>query len=168
MEIASYAVKAGITMNKRHKAITEFQKFEDFPKLFISTVRVGSVGVNVQSATRVFMMEPCIDPGTEVQIAGRIHRLGQLKDVLVKRYFFADTVEEQTVGLHADIKAGSTSLPNGTVDSKNLERLLGPAPSRELAGPGYLYGHGGFGGGYGGFGGEYDSDGPQYDDFPYF
>ena len=31
----------------------------------------------------------------EVQIAGRIHRLGQEKDVCVKRFVFADSYEEK-------------------------------------------------------------------------
>jgi E3 ubiquitin-protein ligase SHPRH len=35
-----------------------------------------------------YLMEPCVDPAHEVQAAGRIHRLGQSKDVLVKRFCY--------------------------------------------------------------------------------
>jgi len=51
-------------------------------------------------------MEPCVDPAFEVQAAGRIHRLGQSKDVLVKRLCFRNSYEEQVVKLHADIAQG--------------------------------------------------------------
>ena len=38
-------------------------------------------------------MEPCVDPAQEAQAAGRIHRLGQTKDIFIKRYCFKDSVE---------------------------------------------------------------------------
>lgn len=46
-------------------------------KVFVFTVKLGSVGVTLTAATRVYMMEPAFDPSAEVQMAGRIHRLGQ-------------------------------------------------------------------------------------------
>jgi SNF2 family DNA or RNA helicase len=35
-----------------------------------------------------YLLEPCVDPAQELQAAGRIHRLGQSKDVLVKRFCY--------------------------------------------------------------------------------
>eukprot|EP00966_Prymnesium_polylepis_P074252 1723217-Prymnesium_polylepis.1 len=31
-------------------------------------------------------MEPALDPAQEAQAAGRIHRLGQTKEILIKRF----------------------------------------------------------------------------------
>jgi len=38
-----------------------------------------------------------------VQAAGRIHRLGQTKDVLVTRFLYRDSIEENIVRLHEAI-----------------------------------------------------------------
>jgi hypothetical protein len=45
----------------------------------------GNCGITLTAASRVYLMEPCVDPAVEAQAAGRIHRLGQDKHVLCKR-----------------------------------------------------------------------------------
>lgn len=124
--------------------------------------------------TKVYLMEPAINPATEIQCAGRIHRLGQLRDVLVRRFAFRDSIEEKICSLHEKIKGGSASMPNGRVPADVVKSLTNrpddpPTPvkykpiskaqrRRELAQlrrinqMGYnRYGYGG--GGYGGGGG---------------
>ena len=80
-------------------------------------------GITLTAATRVYLMEPCIDPAHEQQAAGRIHRLGQHKDVLCKRFCMRDTYEQQVVELHARLKNGSASLTDGRL-SGELFRLI--------------------------------------------
>ena len=48
-------------------------------------VPAGNCGITLTAASRVYLMEPCVDPAVEAQAAGRIHRLGQDKHVLCKR-----------------------------------------------------------------------------------
>ena len=55
--------------------------------------QVGNVGITLTAATRVYLFEPCLDPQMEMQAAGRIHRLGQTKDVLVKRLVYRASIE---------------------------------------------------------------------------
>ena len=54
-------------------------------------------------------MEPSLDPAMEVQAAGRIHRLGQDKDVLIKRFAFRGSLESNICSLHDQMKAGPSS-----------------------------------------------------------
>ena len=69
----------------RHNKIHEFQHGKaSGAYVFVVTVQTAAVSVIPTAATRVYLMEPCLDPSMEVQAAGRIHRLGQTKDVLVK------------------------------------------------------------------------------------
>ena len=90
--------------NKRHQAIREFQASGEaragVAKVFVVTVKTGAVGITLTAATRVYLLEPAFDPAAEVQAAGRIHRLGQTRDVLIKRFAFRDSIEEQICKLH--------------------------------------------------------------------
>lgn len=95
-------------------------------QVFVSSVSSGNCGINVQSATRVYLLEPAIDPSTEVQVAGRIHRLGQLKDVLVRRLCFRGTIEERIVELHNAVKAGTVKISSAKFPADVVFRLLTP------------------------------------------
>jgi SNF2 family DNA or RNA helicase len=99
LKIAGF-LTSGFTSNdppkKRSQSIRDFQesikaveegrqiKGGARAKVFVATMKIGNVGITLTAATRVYLFEPCIDPATEVQAAGRIHRLGQTKNVLVK------------------------------------------------------------------------------------
>ena len=83
---------------------------------------MGNCGITLTSATRVFLMEPCLDPGHEVQCAGRIHRLGQTKRVLCKRYCVKDTFESAVCLFHDQVKA-LLGLPRGQFTLIKKERV---------------------------------------------
>ena len=70
------------------------------PAAFVITVKTGAVGITLTAATRVYLFEPALDPAAEVQMAGRIHRLGQTHDVLIKRFLYRQTIEERIDVLH--------------------------------------------------------------------
>ena len=53
---------------------------------------------------------------TELQAAGRIHRLGQTKEVLIKRLAFRNTIEHAIVDLHEEIKAKRVAGGAGNTD----------------------------------------------------
>ena len=44
-------------------------------------------------ANRVFLMEPCFNPALESQAIGRVHRLGQKREVEIIRMVVKDSVE---------------------------------------------------------------------------
>jgi hypothetical protein len=69
------------------------------------------------------------DPAAEVQMAGRIHRLGQSKDVLIKRFIFRATVEEHIDALHQEMRKGRVAVTNGCLPRTGIEILrVGRAP----------------------------------------
>ena len=67
----------------------------------------------------------------EAQAAGRIHRLGQTKDVLVTRFCFKGTVEEDIVKLHAKIAAGDIALSDSHFPAAGVKILMPPFPRPE-------------------------------------
>jgi superfamily II DNA or RNA helicase len=56
-------------------------------------MRAGAVGINLTQANRVFLMEPCLSPALELQAIGRVHRLGQKRNVEIVRLVMKDSVE---------------------------------------------------------------------------
>lgn len=51
------------------------------------------MGINLTQANRVFLMEPSFNPAVEAQAIGRVHRLGQKRNVEVIRLVMKDSVE---------------------------------------------------------------------------
>lgn len=73
-------------MPNRTKAIEAFQK--DPPTtVFILTLRSAACGINLTAASHIFLLEPCMDSRVEAQAIGRAWRMGQTKNVVVKRLF---------------------------------------------------------------------------------
>lgn len=63
----------------------------NYPSLLLS------VGINLTSASHVFLMEPCLNPALEEQAIGRSWRMGQKRSVVVKRFYTKDSVEEAII-----------------------------------------------------------------------
>jgi len=102
----------------RHRSISRFQERENGihrpgAKVFVATMTIGNIGITLTAASRVYMYEPCIDPQTELQAAGRIHRLGQTKAVLFKKLVFRNSIESDIVQLHDGVRDGSRKLRPG-------------------------------------------------------
>ena len=50
-------------------------------------MRSGSVGINLTSANYVFILEPALNPALEEQAIGRAWRMGQQREVTVKKFY---------------------------------------------------------------------------------
>lgn len=55
--------------------------------VFLLSVRSGAVGINLTAANHVFLLEPCLNPALEEQAIGRAWRMGQTRQVVVKRLY---------------------------------------------------------------------------------
>ncbi|KOO25070.1 DNA helicase, partial [Chrysochromulina tobinii] len=109
---------------QRHARIKEFQESKDNgAKVMVVTYQTAAVGITLTAASRVFLLEPSLDPAQEHQAAGRIHRLGQDKEVFIKRYAFRDSIEEAVIKLHEKIKSGDIKVRNG-VFPKEAVKLM--------------------------------------------
>ena len=102
--------------NARDAAIRNFQStISSKPAVFVITLRSGNVGITLTAASRVYLLEPALDPAVEVQAAGRIHRLGQNKPCHVVKFVFRNSYEENVVELHKKILVGDVSIVDGFV-----------------------------------------------------
>jgi superfamily II DNA or RNA helicase len=100
-----------MSMKKRAKALSDFQN--DPPTtIFLLSMRAGAVGINLTQANRVFLMEPCFNPALEAQAIGRVHRLGQTRNVEIIRLLVKDSVESRMVEM-LEKKYGKTHDEDG-------------------------------------------------------
>jgi SNF2 family DNA or RNA helicase len=76
--------------------IQAFHDAPDFAALAIQ-IRVGGVGLNLQSASVVVLMEPQLKPSTEWQAVARAHRMGQTRRVVVYRLVAERSADERII-----------------------------------------------------------------------
>jgi SNF2 family DNA or RNA helicase len=79
---------------------------------FVLLDRAGAVGINLTQANRVFLMEPCFNPALERQAIGRVHRLGQKRNVEITRFIMDNSVESRIVEM-LKIKYGNGEAKKG-------------------------------------------------------
>eukprot|EP00483_Globobulimina_turgida_P004075 UN04083 len=83
-----------MTMNKRKKQMEEFANNSNV-KVFVLTVRTGAVGITLNSANHVFMLEPTMNFALHRQAINRVYRLGQKKKVFIHTLIMKDSIEER-------------------------------------------------------------------------
>jgi len=108
---------------KRDEVIRKFQEKSSMSAVFIITLRSGNIGITLTAASRVYLLEPSLNPTAETQAAGRIDRLGQNKSVEVIRYVFKDSYEANILDLHREILEGRITMSDSFVPSEAIAIL---------------------------------------------
>ncbi|KAJ3207758.1 hypothetical protein HDU67_007260 [Dinochytrium kinnereticum] len=123
---------------KSKEAVRRFKEDPDI-QVFMLHAKSQSSGLTLVNATHVFLVEPVLNSGLEVQAVGRVHRIGQTKVTHVHRYAVLDTVEERIVGVVRDRKGcgqgGVAKLHYGShdwnaVDALDSNSLAGTLPKK--------------------------------------
>ena len=114
-DMTVFQVSRATNPGQRHSALRQFQRggSGDGARAFCTTFSTAAVGLTLTAASRVYLLEASLDPAQEAQAAGRIHRLGQTKEVLVKRLLFKDSLDEAVDALHQKIKDGDLTIEGG-------------------------------------------------------
>lgn len=86
------------------------------PKVLVSQIAAGGVGMNIQAASVVILCEPQVKPSTEEQALKRAHRMGQLEQVQVHRLVTEDSVDERML----EILAQKTELFEKYADTSEV------------------------------------------------
>jgi superfamily II DNA or RNA helicase len=78
---------------ERQKVVDEFTAWPG-PALLVAQIKVGGVGLNIQAASVVILMEPQLTPTAEEQAIARSYRMGQVRPVQVYRLLADRSVDE--------------------------------------------------------------------------
>lgn len=95
----------GLSADERDDVVSAFGRTEEGEegeegeeedrRVLIAQIRCAGVGLNLQCASRAFLMRPQWNPTVEQQAIGRLHRSGQTREVTVFRLVANGTVDEE-------------------------------------------------------------------------
>ncbi|KDQ52340.1 hypothetical protein JAAARDRAFT_210552 [Jaapia argillacea MUCL 33604] len=91
------------------------------PKVILISTKCGGVGLNLVAANRVINLDLSWNYASESQAYDRVHRLGQEKEVFVKRLVVQDTIEDRMLYMQS-IKSDLASAALGEGPG-NLHKL---------------------------------------------
>ncbi len=83
---------------KRQEIVEEFNENKEIP-VFLISLKAGGVGLNLTSASAVFLYDPWWNPMAEKQAVDRAHRIGQKKRVNIYKFITKDSIEEKILKL---------------------------------------------------------------------
>jgi superfamily II DNA or RNA helicase len=128
-------IHGDVPLGKRAEITRRFQDADGFAAL-VMQIDVGGVGLNLQAASVVVLMEPQLKPSTEQQAVARAHRMGQTRPVVVYRLIASDSIDERVVQLsgfkaelfdqlarHSVLADAASDLPAGVRDVSEGELL---------------------------------------------
>ncbi|KAG8683421.1 hypothetical protein FRC08_014294 [Ceratobasidium sp. 394] len=103
-----------MSRTERDRTLSRFKK-QGGPKILLISLKCGGFGLNLTEANRVICMDLAWNAATENQAIDRVHRMGQVKPVFVKRLVVKDTIEARILKLQAQKQSLSdAALGEGT------------------------------------------------------
>ncbi|KAG1740604.1 SNF2 family N-terminal domain-containing protein [Suillus lakei] len=105
----------------RDNTLVAFKR-HDGPKVILISTKCGSVGLNLVVANRVINLDLSWNYASESQAYDRVHRLGQEKDVFVKRLVVKNTIEERMLRLQ-EVKSDLADAALGEGTGMKLQKM---------------------------------------------
>jgi SNF2 family DNA or RNA helicase len=84
----------GTTKKQRDSMVAQFQEADE-PVLFLLSLKAGGTGLNLTAANHVIHVDRWWNPAVEDQATDRAFRIGQRRDVQVRKFVCVGTLEER-------------------------------------------------------------------------
>ena len=124
----------GTPKKRRDEMVGEFQDGTG-PAVFLLSLKAGGTGLNLTAASHVIHVDRWWNPAVEDQATDRAFRIGQRRDVQVRKFVCVGTVEERIDQMIEEKKALAEAIV-GTGESWLTElSVAGPAPGRSSSRP---------------------------------
>jgi SNF2 family DNA or RNA helicase len=94
----------GTPKRQRDAMVSDFQAETD-PSVFILSLKAGGTGLNLTAASHVIHVDRWWNPAVEDQATDRAFRIGQRRDVQVRKFVCVGTVEERIDAMIEEKKA---------------------------------------------------------------
>ena len=109
-----------VPLRQRHAVLERFQR-DAASHVLLMSYGTGSVGLNLQFASYVFLFDRWWNPAVEDQAINRAHRIGQRNPVIVTRFVMQNTIEERI----AEILANKRQLFHELIEQNGPPPTLG-------------------------------------------
>ncbi len=94
----------GTTKKQRDTMVARFQEADE-PVLFLLSLKAGGTGLNLTAANHVIHVDRWWNPAVEEQATDRAFRIGQRRDVQVRKFVCVGTLEERIDAMIEEKKA---------------------------------------------------------------
>ena len=117
-----------MSRQKRNASLDAFREDLDTTIILISLM-AGGLGLNLTTASKVYVMEPQFNPAAEAQAVDRVHRLGQKREVTTVRFIMEESFEENMLKLQqkkknlADLSMNRGKLDKAEAAKQRMEEL---------------------------------------------
>lgn len=97
-----FILTSSLDAAQRSRTIDDFQHNDAQKSILLTTYHVGSVGITLTQGRSVVLFDIIPDASCMEQVVGRVHRMGQTRDVLVFKLFTPNSLEEQVYRVHVE------------------------------------------------------------------
>ena len=109
---------------------TQLEYFKSQGSVLLIQIKMGGVGLNLQEATRVYIMSPSWNPATDLQAIARAHRTGQTQQVHVTRLYMAEIGEMPSIDkVMLDLQDKKAKIAAQILEDNRLIKKLPPCLS---------------------------------------
>lgn len=115
-----------MSLPARNKALDAFRE-DNRIVVLLATIGAGGVGLNLSSASNVYIMEPQYNPAAVAQAVDRVHRIGQTREVTTVQFIMKGSIEEKIFELAkkkqqlADMSMGKGKLDKREVQEQRMK-----------------------------------------------
>jgi SNF2 family DNA or RNA helicase len=119
----------GVSKGKRDEMVEKFQS-DDGPPIMMLSLKAGGTGLNLTAANHVVHLDRWWNPAVENQATDRAFRIGQRKNVMVRKLLCVGTVEERIDSMLvskqdlADLAVGTGESWVTEMDTAELQELF--------------------------------------------
>ena len=124
-------ITGDISLQKRQELVDEFTAAPQ-GSVLVSQVQAGGTGLNIQAASVVIFCEPQIKPSIEDQAMSRAYRMGQTRNVEVRRLLSDESVDERILEILKTKQEIFDEFADESVVATEAEELTESAISAQI------------------------------------
>lgn len=120
----------GLDLDSRERMLDAFRK-QDGPQILLMSLQAGGVGLNLQEASTVILLDRWWNPAIENQAIQRAHRFGREAPLQVVRFLVEDSIEERILEILQEKEAlfdeyveAAPGSPTEQARNSHLKRIL--------------------------------------------
>ncbi|KAI0398581.1 hypothetical protein F5Y17DRAFT_9517 [Xylariaceae sp. FL0594] len=146
--------KAGLSPERRALYVATFTKSRKF-RVMLMDIRQAALGLDLQSASRIYFISPVMNPHVQAQAIGRARRVGQTKPVSVETLVLRHSIEEVIVQKKVRMTLSENMKLKNVLDVGPINEWIrnskivpmghveeGPGQTKMLSSPPHIFGRG--------------------------